>query len=447
MGKKKHIDEFFREKLYNNEFKPSGDIWDKIDAELHPDLFTVETKPTKNYAKYIAVSLLCLIIILFTIFKSQKQYSAEQFSLEATQFQIQYPDQSIQNPTLKLEDLQNSTATISENKPVSDVVISQSQKHEENFSEIETFNSSTQQPKHIDITSNSETSDYINNNNESSFTEIVIIDHSEEAKPITINPEINKTELSNSLKEVSNPALVSIKENTSKLLNSTQNKNLNLKESNSNFQNSNQPNIHLKGLSFGVAASFYETSLLDYGNIFKEDKPIQPSLRFGISKGISANYNFSNKFGVGVDYIYNAVLGQNYELDQNDEIINKSLALYYNQIPVTFKLKVPKISDITNKPIVTNYLAGFQYSMLTEYRIPQEKRLGDPENLFKESALAFILGIDYDIYLNQQLFVSLGARTSISNDISTHQYPLDDYAKHNFVFGLRASINYTFRDF
>ncbi|MBC8046169.1 MAG: outer membrane beta-barrel protein, partial [Fimbriimonadaceae bacterium] len=221
----------------------------------------------------------------------------------------------------------------------------------------------------------------------------------------------------------------------------------NLKQTYYKDLESYSPQINLKGMSFGIAASYNQTSLLEDGNIFKGEKPIQPALKFGASKGVTLGYNFSNKFGMQVDYIYNSVQGQNYVMSEEDQLIQKTLALYYNQVPVTFKLKVPRISDLTQKPVVTNYIAGIQYGMLKEYHIPQEKLYSDPDAIFKKSEISFMLGIDYDIYLSKRSYLSLGARTSISNDISTHLLPFDDFSKRNFVFGLRGSFNYMFREY
>lgn len=204
--------------------------------------------------------------------------------------------------------------------------------------------------------------------------------------------------------------------------------------------------MDMRGMYMGVAASYNQVSILEYGNVFKGTRPIQPSLKFGHTKGVKVGYNINNNFGIEAEYVYNAVQGQNYVMSEDDEIVEKSLSLNYDLIPVTAKVKVGRISDLTDKPIVLNYTAGVQYGMLREARMPQDKRYEESaEELFKHNDVSVVLGLEYDVYLQDNLVVSAGARGTFSNDISTHIEPLNDYAKRNFVFGLRAGVSYVFR--
>ncbi len=197
------------------------------------------------------------------------------------------------------------------------------------------------------------------------------------------------------------------------------------------------------GLYMGTSGGYYQTSLMEYGNVFKGERPIQPSLKFGTSKGLLMGYNFNNKFGIEAEYIYNAVQGQNYVMSEDEAIVEKSLSLTYDLIPVVAKLKVGKVSDLTNKPVVLNYVAGMQYGILKEARLPQDKRYdASAEELFKDTDLSVVLGLEYEIYLQENIMFSMGARGTFSNDISTHEAPFNDYAKRNFTFGLRGSISY-----
>jgi len=197
------------------------------------------------------------------------------------------------------------------------------------------------------------------------------------------------------------------------------------------------------GLYIGTSGSYNQTSILEYGNVFKGGRPIQPSLKFGTAKGLLMGYNFSNKFGIEAEYIYNAVLGQNYVMSEDEAIVEKSLSLTYDLIPVVAKLKVGKLSDLTNQPVVMNYVAGVQYGILKEARLPQDKRYdASAEELFKDTDLSVVLGLEYEIYLQENIMFSIGARGTFSNDISTHETPFNDYAKRNFTFGLRGSVSY-----
>ncbi len=205
--------------------------------------------------------------------------------------------------------------------------------------------------------------------------------------------------------------------------------------------------LNMKGFFIGLSAAYNQTSILEYGgSAFKGERPIQPTLKFGSAKGFTVGYNFSNKFGIQAEYIYNSLQGQNYVISEGDEIVQKSLSLNYDLIPVTAKIKVGKVSDLTNRPIVLNYIAGVEYGMLRSIRLPQDKRYDEStEDLFKQDEISLVLGLEYDIYIQDNIYFSAGAKGTFSNDISLHNAPLNDYAKRNFVFGLKASINYAFR--
>lgn len=205
--------------------------------------------------------------------------------------------------------------------------------------------------------------------------------------------------------------------------------------------------MHLRGMSIGLVANYNQTSLLENENIFRNDRSIQPTLKFGVSKGLSIKYNFNNRFGIETGYLYNSVEGQNYVLSDDNQIVQKSLVLYYDQIPLLFDLKIAHISCLTHHPVSLNYIAGVQYGSLRQYRLPQEKRYETDDAQYKSSEWSFVLGLDYDIYLSSNLYLTAGARGSISNDISTHSDPHDQYAQRNFVFGLHGGLNYVFRNF
>ena len=143
--------------------------------------------------------------------------------------------------------------------------------------------------------------------------------------------------------------------------------------------------------------------------------------------------------------MYNSIQGQNYVTSEDDEIIQKTLSLNYDQIPVTARIKVGKISDITNKPIILNYIAGVQYGIFANIAYHRINAMNPPTICSKDNDLSLVLGLEYEIHLQDNLNVSIGARYTINNDISLHDATLDDFAKRNFVFGLRAGEFHAFR--
>lgn len=451
MGRKKNIDDLIRENLSDFKQTPSPDIWERIESELYPPAITNPPKTYRTYFKYASALLVFLgssaLALIFTQQNSDSANAARGYDpvIHAAPYgTLQLRNSQANTPVLAYaDDIPVHTNTIQANQVRHATQNTNTVIAEVPVSEMEdiTSNSSLQNADTDIITATRDASDnasiFTNEHieriidNINTATESVVMSSTipvEEDASI-IAPSLNKVDKIESRYFTANTGDEEVKQ--------------------SYYQDADDysPQIHLKGISFGVAGSYNQTSVLENSNIFKGEKPIQPSLKFGTSKGVSFSYNFSNKFGIQAEYIYNSVQGQNYVLSEDENIIQKTLALYYNQIPVTLKLKVPRIAGITQKPFVTNYIAGIQYDMLSEYRVPQEKRISPPDDLFRDDAVSLVLGIDYDIYLSRQTYITLGARTSISNDISTHQYPLDDYAKHNFVFGLRAGFNYTFRNY
>ncbi|MBC8172943.1 MAG: hypothetical protein H7X71_03460 [Chitinophagales bacterium] len=473
MGKRNYIDEIIKEKLHNYSHEPSGDIWNRLDAELHPEDNIVEPKPISTLKRYGIATLLlfCISFIAFLSIQTGDEKTAtlngpipgetkisenitspsnkQQNPLVTGVTEYKYPVKTLVSPadhvSVATEKQIFEKSSFNADKE-SAIPVSQSTIATNDLSQKKTFG-------HADAGNINEINEVIQDIPASEEYALFIEPSQEEID--NIHTSENTVFQNKNIADLTPPA-----ENTeiafqadpipqlqSKYFTADNNYQGTMKRSYAGDIENYSTRINLKGMSIGMAASYNQTSLLENGNIFKGEKPIQPALKSGTSKGISLAYNFSNSFGIQVDYIYNAVQGQNYILSEEDQIIQRSLSLYYNQIPLTFKLKVPRISQLTNRPLVTNYVAGVQYGMLSEYRIPQEKRLGDPDDLFTASEVAFVLGIDYDIYVGKKAFFSLGARTSISNDISTHQYPLDDFSKRNFVFGLRGSFNYMFRDY
>lgn len=445
MAEKRHIDEIIKEKLQNFEYEPSGALWERIESTLQPEPSTSEKPTTSTKSQiysYMAAFLFFATFFVIYLQKDTTEHAGVQY-LTAVDFNLN--NRPVYNSNSDQTTLNTKRNTGSEKSILNNTILTEP---DENALVNVVSNSNVQEPVQSETASalQLQNTENISLSASESITDNTIRQLKNIAtttKPIAINSTIPVSDEQN----IRSLALSPIVEKTSKYFYDVNYTNEGVTQIYYKDLESYNSQIRLKGMSFGVAASYNQTSVLENGNIFKEEKPIQSALKFGASKGVSLGYNFSNKFGMQVDYIYNSVQGQNYVLSEENQLVQKTLALYYNQLPVTFKLKVPRISDLTQKPVVVNYIAGLQYGKLTEYHIPQEKLYTGNEELFKQTEISFLLGIDYDVFLSKRSFVTVGARTSISNDISTHEYPLDDYAKRNFVFGLRASLNYMFRDY
>jgi hypothetical protein len=453
LAERQHIDEVFKEKLQNYQYQPSADLWNRIEAGIEssePEL-TEETTPTNTPGRSYKTTVagISFLLLFFSIYfrTAEDHFIASKYENAPSQTAyIAKPHKKItdditstqtgRTTNLASENEQKATLRLQANNLIAQTSGKQKNNQDTGTETVDGYDESNS------YTTGKEVLDmYVMSQNNSTVR--ILKDIATTTKPIQINSTIPVTTDSAPIRT---HAVSPVPEITSRYFN-YENHTANIKQKYYDEVTNYSPQLNLKGFNIGVAGSYLQTSVLENGNIFKGDKPIQPALKFSTAKSITIGYNFNNRIGVQADYYYNTILGQNYVLSEDDKLVQKSLTLYYNQVPVTFKLKVPRISDFTQKPVVSNYIAGIQYGKLTEYHIPQEKLYAGQNDLFKAYDLSLLLGIDYDVFLGDRTYLTLGARTAISNNISTQQYPFDEYAKRNFTLGIRASLNYMFRDY
>ncbi|MEZ5013481.1 MAG: outer membrane beta-barrel protein [Chitinophagales bacterium] len=429
MESKTHIDQLFRRVFESFEFRPSREVWFRIEAEL-------DSKPVAvpvPYARYASMLFLFFALCLISIPKNRNIFtpvsSGNGFNTEKLAFT---PASALETENIQTaQDLRK--ASIQTEVPV-----------ERNSSDVPEMEAPAVEMIAAEpIRSTTEDMDFILIPNDiPAYTEQFASAEVQDADVIVPKvKEIQETESLATLERTigaSQPvAMLSYNNISYDYL-----KDANIETPETDLAE-NQMNIG--GMYLGLDGSYNQTSVLESGNVFKGERPIQSGMKFGVSKGLVLGYNFSNRVGIQTGYYYHSSLGQNYVMSEGGEITQKTLSLTYDQIPVLAKLKVGHVSDFTHQPIVMNYTIGMQYGLLTGYRIPQERRYESTENLFKKDEWSVVLGLDYDIYLQDRMFITLGARGTIGTDISSHIEPLNDYAKRNFTFGLHGSLNYMFR--
>ncbi len=405
MDNKHNIDQLFKSVVEHYELKPSSDIWNRIEEELD------QTKTTRTYAQFMRYAALLLVFISVVLFSVPTSKNV---------IQPQLTGFSGSSKTNVVEDVVAFTGDLINGKEKSTSISNQKTNTNTPFEtdKVNVFANAT-------LPENNSASDFI-------FYPQDVTDPALFAANRDIFERIYNTDDAIDMMGYTNLSGAGFGNAPSGLLADLD-------------AVAGYKDYTLKGVYFGISGSYNQTSLLEYENVFKGERPIQPSLKFGTSKGILFGYNFSNKFGIEGEFIYNATLGQNYVMSEDEEIVEKSLSLSYDLIPVVAKIKVGRISGVTNLPVILNYTAGIQYGQLREARLPQDKRYEESdEELFKDNDLSVVLGLEYDIFVQDNLMFTLGTRGSISTDVSTHNAPFNGYAKRNFVFGARAALSYTF---
>lgn len=410
MDNKQNIDQLFRGVFENYELKPSSDVWNRIENELD---YTHKTPVNIPYSRYAALLFVFISLCFIAIPVNNKNSTAQIRNYNENTYLQEFIAAEAIIPVLSNNSSQNTETSI-------EIALANTNSRpeiEENTVAINTILASNLK-SHVQSEDLIYAPAFMDDEQELTAENIDIIDriyNSDVAIPLFSYDYLGSDEEEETVAFQSKSVFSNLKD------------------------------FDMRGMYLGVSGSYNQTSILEYGNLFKEERPIQPSLKFGTSKGFVLGYNFSNKFGIQAEYIYNSIQGQNYVMTEEGDIVQKSLSLNYDLIPVTAKIKVGRISDLTNKPVILNYSIGAQYGMLRSYRLPQDKRYETTEQVFKETEVSLVLGLDYDIYIQDNLYLSAGARGTISNDISLHDEPLTDNAKRNFVFGLRGSLNYVFR--
>ena len=205
----------------------------------------------------------------------------------------------------------------------------------------------------------------------------------------------------------------------------------------------NEYNQLLKGFYAGITGGYNYTTIAEDNPTGYDNTPIQSTGKLGNIKGVSVGYNFNQSFGLQLEYLFNSMEGSNYELAASGSGA-KTLHIIYDQIPLTINYKVPQLNYLNNRLKVINLYAGLQYNILKSYHLPQEKRYEDLENVFKPNTISFVSGIDYNVNIFSSVFVSLGARATLSSGITGDNYPISDNAAHSFTLGAKAGLFYQF---
>ncbi len=192
----------------------------------------------------------------------------------------------------------------------------------------------------------------------------------------------------------------------------------------------------------GLQVSLQWTGLLSQGSQ-SATEDMDPMLSLGQAFGVVGGFRLNERMSLESGLIIDSRQGSRYSstvVARKEEVdVTKSLALHYTQVPLTLKVRagVPQ-----NHSVSWHYVGGVQYGMLRNSRLHIENKPVSPERNLREHDLALLLGMDADIPLQNQMFLSLGWRASMSAT-STRLNSVDgiERDKHNAVLGFRAALN------
>ncbi len=203
------------------------------------------------------------------------------------------------------------------------------------------------------------------------------------------------------------------------------------------------------GLYFGSFYGVHVSRLLNNQalNATKNVEDLQYRMHSGHSYGFVSGYDFSSSWGIQTEWVVKSLEGQNIKYKPLESVTYREtqINLTYTNVPVLVKYRFTRIARMTKQPTTLNLLAGVQYGVLKSAEI----NLNNPtmhSNLLKKSTWGIIGGLDYDVYLNRNYFLSFGARASFatSSNSFTHIELPDKNSANHLLLGLRASFNYRF---
>ncbi len=205
-----------------------------------------------------------------------------------------------------------------------------------------------------------------------------------------------------------------------------------------------------QGFHLGTFASAHNNWILNPAlkETITQNSNLIHQLDFGYTYGVAMGYEFSNKWGLQMEWIVNSEQGQRFAKQAIYNSANKTntdINLTYTYFPVLLKYRNQRMFSLTKQPLVINYIAGIQYGTLKSAEI----NINNPvvqEDLLQLSSWGFVWGLDYDFYLNKNYFLTFGARTSLSTSSDSKYKPVfpTPNTSNSLLIGLRASFNYQF---
>lgn len=204
---------------------------------------------------------------------------------------------------------------------------------------------------------------------------------------------------------------------------------------------------NLKGFQIGVGGSAFNSWILNRRPTTIPTNSIQYKFTYGAQYGLTMGFNLNPKLGFELS-VAKANQGQRIIQYVEGQEIESETRLNYIHVPLAFKYKWEQYSSITKHPIVMNYLFGLQYSKLLSVDGMVNNNIIWLEDIERSHDIGFLVGLDYDIFLSSNYFITIGARSTFGTDLNSVMHSFNGTSNtktDNFTVGLKASFNYLFR--
>lgn len=140
-------------------------------------------------------------------------------------------------------------------------------------------------------------------------------------------------------------------------------------------------------------------------------------IQFGAIYGISTGYDFNERWGLVVEWTYSSAEGQKFKEIKEGVKTEKEIKLDYLKMPMLVKYRTSFLSPSSSKPISMNVLFGGHYSYLRSKNTFIDNQLAFFDQKYNVHQWGLQVGLDFDIYLTQRLFITTGARTGFGANL------------------------------
>ncbi|MCB0501227.1 MAG: PorT family protein [Bacteroidetes bacterium] len=196
-----------------------------------------------------------------------------------------------------------------------------------------------------------------------------------------------------------------------------------------------------KGFHIGLVTGFQNTWVAKASRnkeVSRDD--VQYKFSPGYQVGLNFGYDFTNHFGLMAEVKYSDE-GTRYYNPAKDR--TEHLNLKYIEVPLYVKFKHSKPTS-KMKPMVFNYLAGVSFSDLrsvsTTINGEIDQRFAQDYNT---SEWGLTAGFDFDIYMNRNLFWTVGTRVGISGlSKSFPKFKGEETGTLNYSVGIFTRISF-----
>jgi hypothetical protein len=201
----------------------------------------------------------------------------------------------------------------------------------------------------------------------------------------------------------------------------------------------------VRGLHFGPVARLNSSWIVNQNTHYEFGKyELAYRMDHGYELGVSTGFDFSNSFGIQAEAIFHSAQGQRYEDLIKNENVNREVNLAYWKVPVILKYKATQIQPRSGLPVVRNFLLGLEYSHLKAAYQTVNQKIRDTRRHYSDHNMSIVLGMDFDVFVTKNLFLTMGGRATVSNNINGLRANLfDNYRKsHNFLLGIHTGFSY-----